>query len=118
LGALLTVHITIVQLNAGLPVRHIWLGLNVAARYVRTGQVPPRQTSRGEHGWDRLIINQLVYLIYRRTGIGVGVVRASFREADDQPIFGDSGLYAGAHVQIAVRDRNLIEERWLARGEV
>jgi hypothetical protein len=35
----------------------------------------------------------------------------SFREPDDEPIFESSGLYRGAHVQIAVRDQALIEER-------
>lgn len=78
----------------------------------------PRQTARGEHGWDRVIINHLAYQIYRATGIRIGVVRASFREPDDAPIFGASGLYRGAHVQVAVRDHALIEEHWLERGEV
>jgi hypothetical protein len=51
-------------------------------------------------------------------GVAVGAVRASFREPFDEPIFGGSALYRGAHVQIAVRDESLIEEAWLERGSV
>src|SRR5262245_50906326 len=54
--------------------------------YARRGLASPRQTAQGQHGWDRLVLNQLVYMIYRRTGIEVGAVRASFREPDDVPI--------------------------------
>jgi hypothetical protein len=87
-------------------------------RYQRSGKPLPRQTARGEHGWDREVINYLANVVYRATGITVGVVRAPFREPEDEPLFAGSGLYRGAHVQIAVRDRRLIEDRWSARGEL
>ena len=51
-------------------------------------------------------------------GGGFEPVRASFREPFDEPIFGGSALYRGAHVQIAVRDESLIEEAWLECGSV
>ena len=87
-------------------------------RYERTQRALPQQTAWGKHGWDREVINQLVLMTYRITGVEIGAVRASFREPGDEPIFGDSALYQGAHVQIAVRDQRLIEERWLARGDL
>jgi hypothetical protein len=88
------------------------------SRQAESGRRSPRQTARGEHGWDREVINRLADLIYRATGITVGVVRASFREPEDEPLFGGSALYRGAHVQLAVRDQWLIEAHWLERGSI
>ena len=86
------------------------------ARYEAGERPLPRQTAGGEHGWDHDAINYLVYRIYRRASVRVGFVRASFREPFDEPIFGESALYRGAHVQIAVRDVSLIEDAWLQQS--
>jgi hypothetical protein len=86
--------------------------------YTRRGKTLPRQTARGEYGWDREVINYLADLIYRGTGIAVGSVRASFREPTDGPLFEGSAIYRGAHVQIAVRDPLLIEAYWLDSGRI
>ena len=70
----------------------------------------PRQTA-GAHRLDCAVINYAVGYFQEQTGKTVRAVRAVFLEGS--PIFPGSYLYDRAHVQIAVRDRSLIEESCL-----
>ncbi len=73
------------------------------------GQPLPHQTS-GAHRLDRAVINFAVEQL-RSRGISVRMVRGVFIEG--QPVFPDSALYERAHVQIAVRDTQMIERCWI-----
>jgi hypothetical protein len=64
----------------------------------------PRQTS-GTHRLDRAVI-ELMVSILEREGIRIRVVRGVF--AEGAPAFPGSFLSEGSHVQVAVRDADLI----------
>jgi hypothetical protein len=80
-------------------------------RYRRARQRRPRQT-RLLHGLDREVIERAVAQV-EAAGELVGAVRGAFQEGE--PIFWRSALINRNHVQIAVRDTDLIEEVWLVR---
>ena len=64
----------------------------------------PRQTN-GHHRLDRLVIEHTVAILARE-GIRIRTVRGVF--AEGEPAFPGSFLSEGSHVQIAVRDADLI----------
>jgi hypothetical protein len=64
----------------------------------------PRQTS-GHHRLDRVVI-ELTVTILEREGIRIRAVRGVF--AEGAPAFPGSFLSEGSHVQVAVRDTDLI----------
>jgi hypothetical protein len=68
------------------------------------GLPPPRQTG-GAHRLDRLVI-ELTVSILEREGIRIRTVRGVF--AEGEPAFPGSFLSEGSHVQVAVRDTDLI----------
>jgi hypothetical protein len=74
----------------------------------RAGALLPIQSSRA-HRLDRAVINYAVGIL-KTKGIDVRVVRAAFDEG--APAFPGSALFDRSHVQIAVRDLNLIEKIW------
>lgn len=65
------------------------------------------------HGWDRLCINFLIESILEPQNISINSVRAAFSEG--KPLFDNSGLYDLAHVQIAIRNLNVIQNTWIYR---
>ncbi len=75
----------------------------------RRGRKLPAQTP-WQHPLDRLVVNRAVEDA-RKRGVPVRVVRAAFVEGE--PSHPTSYLFDRAHVQIAVRDRTLIEDLWL-----
>jgi hypothetical protein len=92
--------------------RTAWAGLPLLAQahdeVLRVGReqgLPlPRQTS-GAHRLDRLVI-ELTVAILEREGIRIRTVRGVF--ADGEPAFPGSFLSEGSHVQVAVRDTDLL----------
>lgn len=67
------------------------------------GQAPiPRNTDRGAHFLDRLIIDVHCRAVSRRTSNDLQTVRGSFAEGN--PIYPGSKILHKAHTQIAVRD--------------
>ncbi|MFB2878756.1 hypothetical protein [Floridanema aerugineum] len=70
----------------------------------------PRQTA-GAHRLDCAVINYAVSYFEEQSRKMVRAIRAVFLEGS--PIFPGSYLYDRAHIQIAVRDRSLIEESCL-----
>ena len=68
----------------------------------------PVQTP-GAHRLDREVINYAVWLAARQRET-IQVVRAAFPEGP--PIYPGSYLDRRAHVQIAVRDRTLLQRCW------
>jgi hypothetical protein len=74
-------------------------------RVSREQRLPlPRQTS-GHHRLDRVVI-ELTVTILEREGIRIRAVRGVF--AEGAPAFPGSFLSEGSHVQVAVRDTDLI----------
>ena len=72
----------------------------------RAGEPLPRQTT-GAHRLDRVVVNLAVKFAAERYGMTVRGVRGVFGEGT--PVFPGSAILSHAHVQIAVRDRSLIE---------
>jgi hypothetical protein len=77
-----------------------------------TGQPLPIQT-RKAHRLDRHVINYAIGMLNEQN-IEICAVRAAFNEGS--PIFPDSAIFDRSHVQIAIRDENLIEEFWKIEG--
>jgi hypothetical protein len=74
--------------------------------HLRAAKRPiPLQTG-GAHRLDRDVINYAVDML-REKGLLIRSVRAAF--AEGIPIFPTSALFDRSHVQIAVRDLNVIE---------
>lgn len=65
------------------------------------GEALPRNTARGGHFLDRLVIDTYCENVAAR-GFGVQTVRGSF--AEGEPIYPGSKILSKAHTQIAVRD--------------
>jgi hypothetical protein len=80
----------------------------------RTGTAIPIQSPKpsGPHPLDRRVVNHAVGILARQ-GKSIGAVRAAFEEGGRT--YPDSAFYERAHVQIAVRDVNLIEECWVEK---
>jgi hypothetical protein len=74
----------------------------------------PQQTS-GAHRLDRVVI-EFTVAILEREGIPVRCVRGVF--AEGEPAFPGSFLSEGSHVQVAVRDRELIRDVNLVPADV
>lgn len=70
-------------------------------------------TNHGQsHELDRLVINNLVMMLLDN-GVKIEAVRGAFQEGD--PTFKGSRLSDKSHVQIAVRDPAIIDEKWRER---
>ena len=73
----------------------------------------PRNTDRGAHFLDRLIIDAHCRALARRTATGVQTVRGQFAEGN--PIYPGSKILEKAHSQIAVRDPSCIVKATLVQ---
>lgn len=78
----------------------------------RVGLRVPRQTS-GAHRLDRAVINYLAAEMHTR-GIVYRSVRAAF--AEGEPLYPGSALLRRAHVQIAVRELDMVTRVWREEG--
>ena len=88
---------------------------NYRARRAAAGQPLPHQdSSTGNRQLDRRVFNYAANILEQQ-GERVAAIRGVFQEG--APIFPNSGLYDRSHVQIAIRDRSLIEEIWRADEE-
>jgi hypothetical protein len=67
--------------------------------------IPPQ--TAGAHRLDRAVVNHAVGYLATQQRMTVRVVRGVFGEG--QPVFPGSAILDRAHVQIAVRDRTIIE---------
>jgi hypothetical protein len=70
-------------------------------------QLPPPIQQGKLHGWDRRCIDHFIEKILEPQGEYISSVRAAFSEG--KPIFENSGLYDLAHVQIAIRNLEMVK---------
>jgi hypothetical protein len=77
------------------------------------GDKLPRNTERGAHYLDRLVIDAYCRAIGEHTTLPIQTVRGSF--AEGEPIFPGSKVLSRAHAQIAVRDVGCIRSMSLVR---
>ena len=80
-------------------------------RLKQSGLEAPRQTA-GAHRLDREVINYCLGVLGEED-IHVRSVRAAFQEG--QPAFPLSAIFNRSHVQLAVRDLEVIRETWLEK---
>jgi hypothetical protein len=66
----------------------------------------PRNTDRGAHNLDRLIIDTYCRIVEEEASVPPQTVRSSFPEGE--PIYPGSKILSKAHTQIAVRDATCI----------
>lgn len=82
----------------------------------RQQQLPMQNTNRQAtpHPLDRLVIDYLINDILTKNGIKISAVRAGFEEGNE--IFVGSALYDKTHIQVAIRDSNVIQNSILLRA--
>jgi hypothetical protein len=82
-------------------------------KHLKAAVQPLPVQTRGAHRLDRDVINYAVGILAEK-GFHIRTVRAAFVEG--APIFPNSALFDHSHVQIAVRDPNLIERAEIMPG--
>jgi hypothetical protein len=89
-----------------LDIEHIPGLLQIYDSFVAEETPLPRNTERGAHFLDRLIIDAYCRVTEDETSRPIQTVRGSFAEGD--PIYPGSKILQKAHTQIAVRDTTCI----------